>query len=131
MVTFFTPHLAQRARHAGVHIGLVLKEVEMASGHLFGVVDRAIGSAAGRTGEATGGGEVDVDVEPAGRGIEVAAGDRPGWHNILGQLQQAGVAHGAPSVVARACLSVAPCAAPRGDQAGPEKRRLIELRNFG
>jgi hypothetical protein len=55
-------------------MGLVPKESEMAPGHLFGVMDPAIGSTASRTGEATG-------------GIEVAAGDRPAWHKTQRQLQ--------------------------------------------
>ena len=44
--------VAADARHAGVQVGLVLEEVEMAPGHLLGVVGRAVGGAAVRAGEA-------------------------------------------------------------------------------
>ena len=44
--------VAADARHAGIEIGLMLEEVEMAPGHLLGVVGRAVGGAAVGTGEA-------------------------------------------------------------------------------
>ena len=100
--TFLTPHLvAADPWHSGVQVGLVLEEVEMAPGHLVGIVRRTVGRTAGRAGKPAAGGEVDLDVEPARHGIEVAARHRPGWHDTQGQLQQAGVAHVVPSQLPR------------------------------
>jgi hypothetical protein len=69
-------------------------------------------SAAGRAVEAAAHGEVDMDVEPTGRRIEVAAGYRPWRHKTQCQLQQAGVAHDGVSAVAPVCPSVALCSPP-------------------
>jgi hypothetical protein len=78
----------------------VLEKVEMPPRHLVSIVRRAIGSTATRAGEATAGSEVDVDVEPAGHCVEVAAGNGPWWREAERQLQQAGVAHVGLSVLA-------------------------------
>jgi hypothetical protein len=84
-----------------MQIGLVLEEVEMSPRHLFSVVGRAIGSTATRAGEATAGGEVDVDVKPTGYCVEVAPDNRPWRREAQRQLQQAGVTHGILSAIQR------------------------------
>jgi hypothetical protein len=63
--------------HAGVEVGLMLEEVEMAPGLPLGVVGRAVGRAAVRTGKSAARGKVDLDVQPVCLGIEVGAGYRP------------------------------------------------------
>ena len=62
---------------------------------------RTVGGAAGRAGEAAARREVDRDVEPLCRGVEVAAGDRPRRRQAQRQLQQVGVAHRRASALAR------------------------------
>ena len=70
-------HIAADAWHAGVEIGLMLEEVEMAPGFPLGVVGRAIRRAATRTGKPATWGKVDLDVQPVCLGIEVGTGYRP------------------------------------------------------
>jgi hypothetical protein len=108
--------------HAGVEVGLVLEEVQMAPGHPLGVVGRAVGGGAMRTGEAAAGGEVDLDVEPLCRGIEVAAGHAPGRGQAQGQLQQVGVAHRRASAVARPERRLAPCSPPSSTLRAAQRR---------
>src|SRR5208283_4981895 len=86
--------LAADARHPGVKIGLVLKEVEVAPAHPLGVVGRAVRGAADRAGKAAAWGEVDLDIEPARLGVEVAAAYRPGRGQTQRLLQQRCVTHG-------------------------------------
>ena len=88
--------VAADARHAGVQVGLVLEEVEMAPAHPLGVVGRAVRGAAVRAGEAAAWCEVDLDVEPLCLGVEVAAGHRPGRGQAQRQLHQVRVAHCVP-----------------------------------
>jgi hypothetical protein len=55
-----------------MQISLVLEEIEMAPRHLPGVVGRTVGRAATQAGKSAAGGEVDMDVEPACHGVELA-----------------------------------------------------------
>src|SRR6478736_8941131 len=80
--------VAADARHAGMQIGLVLKEVEVAPSHPLGIIGRAVRRTAGRAGEAAARGEVDLDVEPMCLGVKVAAAHRPRWGQSQCLLQQ-------------------------------------------
>src|SRR5258708_294012 len=80
-------------RYAGVQPGPMLEEVEVPPGFCLAVVGgTALGAAFG-AGEATAGGEVDVDVQSMGGGIEVTAGHGPGCGQPKRQSQQVRVAH--------------------------------------
>lgn len=80
----------------------MLEEVDMAPSHQFAVVGRAVSSAKGRAAKATAGGEVDLDVKPAGRGIEFAARGRQRRHRL--RLAAAGRCRASPSL--RGCPSL-------------------------
>jgi hypothetical protein len=61
-----------------MQIGLVLEEIEMAAGHMLGVVGRTVGHIAARARKSAAGGEVDMDVEPTCVGVEIATRHGPG-----------------------------------------------------
>src|SRR5207344_1302807 len=104
--------VAADARHAGMQIGLVLKEVEVAPSHPLGIIGRAVRRTAGRAGEAAARGEVDLDVEPMCLGVKVAAAHRPRWGQSQCLLQQRGVTHVWYPALARPDVSKAPCSPP-------------------
>jgi hypothetical protein len=74
---FDTARIAADARHAGVEIGLMLKEAEMAPGLSLGVVGLAVRRAADRAGKSAARGKVDLDVQSVCLGAEVGVGHRP------------------------------------------------------
>ena len=110
------------ARHEGVQVGLVLEEVEMAPGHLFGVIGVATRSGAHRTGEGAAAREIEPDVELAGLGIEAALAHRPRRRQGQRHLKQFGIAHGCPPVVC--ATSVPPCV--RRSSQSPLSRETVD-----
>ncbi len=72
----------------------MLEEVEVAPGFPLGVEWRTVGRAATGAGEAATGREVDLDVNPASLGVEIAAGHRPWRGQAQRHLHQCGVTHG-------------------------------------
>jgi hypothetical protein len=74
--------------HAGVQVGLVLEEVQVPPGLGLGVVDRAGGLVAVGAGEAGAFGEVQAQVQPAGRGVEPGPGHLPGFGKAKSSLEQ-------------------------------------------
>ena len=75
------------ARGAGVEIGLVLEEVQVAPGEGVGVVGLA-GSGAEGTSKGGAGREVEIDVEASGFNGEAAMVNQPGWQQPQGRLEQ-------------------------------------------
>ncbi len=80
--------LAADARHAGVQVQGVLHEVQVPPLLVFGVVHRAILSAAGRAGKPRATLEVEEQVEALGLAIELRAGDLPGRDEAEGLLEE-------------------------------------------
>ncbi len=87
--------LAFHPRDAGVQIGLMLEEIQMAPAHGRGVMRGAAGGAALRAGKTAAGREVDMDVQPAGIGVEISPRHHPRRGQAEGQLQQMRVTHDA------------------------------------
>ena len=108
--------VAANARHAGIQVGLVLEEVEVAPGHLLGVVGWAVRSAAVR--DRRSGCPAAKSIWMSSRlrlGIEVAAGHRPGRRQAQRQLQQ---------VVSRIAVASAPAPGPSMAPCTPPSRTL-------
>jgi hypothetical protein len=80
--------LATHPWHAGVQVGLMLEEVQVPPGLGLGVVDRAGGLVALWAGEAGAPGEVQVQVQAAGRGVELGPHHLPGFGKAKSSLEQ-------------------------------------------
>src|SRR5208337_4212888 len=76
--------VATHARHAGIQVGLMLEEVEVAPGFPLGVVGRAVCGTATRTSKAAARGKIDLDIEAMCVRVKVAAAHGP-WR---GQSQR-------------------------------------------
>lgn len=98
----------------------MLEEIEVPPGLHRSVVHRAVSGAALRTWEAVAPGEVDLDVEAAGVGIEGAGLDHPRRDQPEGHLHQIGVARRG---VSRRPVEPRSCRRARGRQGVAWKRR--------
>jgi hypothetical protein len=90
---------------------LMLEKVEVAPRLHRGVVHLTVGHTAGGTWEPAAPGEVDLDVEAAGRGVERAGLDQPRRHEAEAKLEEIGITHGTGSCT-RGAWIVASCSGP-------------------
>jgi hypothetical protein len=79
-----------------MQVGFVLKEVQVPPGLVLAVVGRTARNAAFRAGEPAAPGEIQVDVQPLGRGVEFALRHHPRRLDAQRHLKQFGVTHALP-----------------------------------
>ena len=141
------------ARHTGVQVSLVLKEVEMPPAHFRGVIGRAVRRTAARACETRAFGKRNVDIETPRGWVEPARRNQPRRNQTQRQLQKIGVPHRFPlrsvchqhaAVLAavknkpcgwppkkRPFLTAAPRACPIEVQAGTKRWPSAEQSNAG
>jgi len=90
--------LALDPGNAGVQVGLMLEEIEVTPACLLRVIG-GTGGATARAGKAAAGGEIEVNIQPAPRRVELAAHHAPWRRQSQRALQQLPVLH--PSILAR------------------------------
>jgi hypothetical protein len=79
-----------------MQVGFVLKEVQVPPGLVLAVVGRTAGNAAFRAGEPAALDEIQVDVQPLGRGVEFALRHHPRRLDAQRHSKQVGVTHVVP-----------------------------------
>jgi len=84
---------AGHPRHPRMQVGFVLKEVQMPPGLFLTVVARTACNAAFRAGEPAAPGEIQVDVQPPGRGVEFALRHHPWRLDAQRHPKQVSVTH--------------------------------------